>query len=166
MMAPGTRVAYFRQRIMMARGASATAVACQEMVLAASANARIRWKKSPGTWSMRKPKRSRICVLAMRMAMPLVKPTMTGRGKYFIAVPMPATPRRTSTQVPAKEALAAVLVYDPGKHADERARRAADLRFGAAESRNDEAGDDGAIDSGLRRYAGRDGKGHGEREGH
>ncbi len=45
---------------------------------------------------MRRPKRSRICVLAMRMAIPLVKPTITGRGKYFTAVPMPVTPRRTS----------------------------------------------------------------------
>jgi hypothetical protein len=33
----------------------------------------------------------------MRMAIPLVKPMMTGRGKYFTAVPMPVTPSRTSS---------------------------------------------------------------------
>src|SRR6266851_2061320 len=93
--APGTRFAYFRQAIMMASDTSERMVAGQEMVFQACANAFMRWKKSPGTWSIRNPKKSRICVLAMRMAIPFVKPTMTGRGKYLTAVPMPVTPSKT-----------------------------------------------------------------------
>ena len=34
-------------------------------------------------------------VEAMRMAIPLVKPVTTGRGKYLTAVPIPVTPRMT-----------------------------------------------------------------------
>ena len=33
----------------------------------------------------------------MRIAIPLVKPTTTGRGKYFTMVPMPVMPRSTSS---------------------------------------------------------------------
>ena len=40
----------------------------------------------------------------------------------------------------------------------------ADLCFRAAERRDEEAGDDGAIDSGLRGNAGGDGEGHRERQ--
>src|SRR5229473_1111526 len=32
----------------------------------------------------------------MRIAIPLVNPTITGRGKYFTALPIPVTPSRTS----------------------------------------------------------------------
>jgi len=32
----------------------------------------------------------------MRIAIPFVKPTTTGRGKYFTMVPMPVTPSNTS----------------------------------------------------------------------
>ena len=39
-----------------------------------------------------RPKKSRICVLAIRTAMPLVKPMTTGRGMYFTAVPRPVMP--------------------------------------------------------------------------
>src|SRR5712692_7193809 len=49
----------------------------------------------PGHVVHAQPKKSRICVLAMRMAIPFVKPTMTGRGKYLTAVPMPVTPSKT-----------------------------------------------------------------------
>ena len=64
-----------------------------------------------------------------------------------------------------EEAVDAVLGDNAGNHHDERAGGAADLRFGAAETGNDEARDDGAVDSGLRGYAGGDGEGHGERQG-
>ena len=46
---------------------------------------------------MRSPKKSRICVLAMRMAMPFVNPMITGRGKYLTAEPMPVIPRMSSS---------------------------------------------------------------------
>jgi len=34
---------------------------------------------------------------AIRIAIPFVKPTITGRGKYFTAVPIPVTPSSTSS---------------------------------------------------------------------
>ncbi len=46
--------------------------------------------------SMRSPRKSRICVLAIRTAMPLVKPMTTGRGMNLTAAPMPVTPSMTS----------------------------------------------------------------------
>ena len=52
--------------------------------------------KSPGMRSTVRPRKSRICVLAMITAMPLVKPTTTGRGMNLTAVPMPVAPRMTS----------------------------------------------------------------------
>ena len=59
-MAPGMRLAYLRQKIMMAMEKMASAVAGMEMVFQAAPKASMRWKKSPGTWSMRRPKKSRI----------------------------------------------------------------------------------------------------------
>jgi hypothetical protein len=47
---------------------------------------------------MRKPKKSLIWVLAMRMAMPFVKPMITGRGKYLTAAPIPVAPRMRSSK--------------------------------------------------------------------
>ena len=52
-------------------------------------------EKISGTLCIRNPKKSRICVLAIRMAMPLVKPMITGRGKHLTAVPMPVIPSST-----------------------------------------------------------------------
>ena len=49
---------------------------------------------SPGTAGVDRPKKSRICVLAMRTPMPLVKPMTTGRGMYLTAVPRPVMPSR------------------------------------------------------------------------
>ena len=54
----------------------------------------------------------------------------------------------------------------PGDDDDEGAGRPGDLHARAAERRHDEAGDDRAVDAGLRRQAGGDGKRHGERQGH
>ena len=87
---------------MTAKEASDTSVAGNEIVCHACPNARIRWKKSPGTLCIRNPKKSRICVLAIRMAMPLVKPMITGRGKYLTAVPMPVIPSSTNAIAGAK----------------------------------------------------------------
>ena len=59
----------------------------------------MRGQKSPGTSPTRSPKKSRSCVLAISTAMPLVKPTTTGRGMKRTAAPMPvsAHARRAST---------------------------------------------------------------------
>ncbi len=45
----------------------------------------MRARNSPGTFSICRPKKSLICVLAMMTAMPLVNPTTTGRGMNFTA---------------------------------------------------------------------------------
>ena len=57
-----------------------------------------------------------------------------------------------------------MLGDDAGHDHDEGAGRAADLTFGAAERRDEEAGDDRAVDPGLRRHAGRDGERHRQRQ--
>ena len=54
---------------------------------------------------------------------------------------------------------------DAGDDHDESAGGAANLRLGAAEQRNQETGDDSAVDTGLRGQSGGDGKSHGQRQG-
>src|SRR5258708_4862283 len=56
----------------------------------------MRPRNSPGTLSIFNPKKSLSCLLAIITAMPLVKPTTTGRGMNFTAVPKPVTPRISS----------------------------------------------------------------------
>ena len=56
----------------------------------------MRGQNSPGTTFKSRPKKSRICVLAISTAMPFVKPTTTGRGMNFTAEPMPVRPMTTS----------------------------------------------------------------------
>ena len=53
---------------------------------------------------------------------------------------------------------------DAGDHDDERAGRAADLEARSAERRDQEAGDDRAVDAGLRRQARRDRERHRQRQ--
>ena len=55
---------------------------------------------------------------------------------------------------------------DAGHHDDKGTRRTANLHVRAAERGDDEPGDDRAVDAGLRRHAGRDGKGHRQRQRH
>ena len=93
--APGIFLAYLRHSTITAMESSEIVVAGSEMVCHARPYACMRWKKSPGMCSICKPKKSRICVLAIRIAMPFVKPMTTGRGKYFTAVPMPVAPSST-----------------------------------------------------------------------
>ena len=60
----------------------------------------MRSQKTPGTLSTCSPKKSFICVLAIRMAIPLVNPITMGRGMNFTAEPMPVAPI-TSSRMPA-----------------------------------------------------------------
>ena len=114
------------------------------------------------------PKKSLICVLAITTAMPFVKPMTTGRGMNWTAVPMPVRPMITSSTP-------AIIVHmnrpstpylrDDARHDDdERAGRPADLHVRAAERRDEEAGDDRAVDAGLRRHAGGDRERHRQRQ--
>ncbi len=76
----------------MASVAPARAVAAGDHVGIASASARPRAMNSVGTLVMRRPNTSRICVLAISTAMPLVKPITTGCGMNFTAEPAPVAP--------------------------------------------------------------------------
>jgi hypothetical protein len=96
MMLPGMRRETRRQPRMTAMVPSASSVAAPDAVPAAAARTRRRSRNSPGSGGACRPNRSRICVLAIRMAMPLVKPITTGRGMYFTAVPSPVRPSRIS----------------------------------------------------------------------
>ena len=100
--------------------------------------------------------------------MPLVNPTTTGRGMKRTAVPVPVTPRMTSMTpaiiVHMNRPADAVLGDDAGDDDDEGAGRTADLDARAAERRDDEAGDDRAVDAGLGREAGGNRKRHRQRQ--
>ena len=81
---------------------------------------------------------------------------------------MPVTPSTTSIDAghhrAHEQAVDAVGRDDAGDDDDERAGRAADLEARAAERRDEEAGDDRAVQAGLRRHAGRDGERHRQRQ--
>ncbi len=64
------------------------------------------------------------------------------------------------------QAVDAVHGDDPGDHDDERAGGPANLSLRSAQGGDQKAGDDGAVDAGLRRQSGGDGEGHGQRQGH
>ncbi len=65
-----------------------------------------------------------------------------------------------------EQAVDAVSGDDAGDYDYEGAGRSADLGLRSAERGDQKAGDDGAVDSGLRREAGGDGEGHGQRQRH
>ncbi len=97
---PGTDDLRTRQAISTARLAIESAVAGHEMVWKLPASTLMRRANSPGIAARVSPKKSRICVLAMMIAMPLVKPTTTGRGMKLMALPMPVAPS-TMSMTPA-----------------------------------------------------------------
>ena len=79
--------------MMVTSATTASAVVGGDSVRACSASATILGQKAPGTVVSSTPKKSRICVLAMSTAIPLVKPTTTGRGMNDTAAPIPVAPR-------------------------------------------------------------------------
>ena len=94
---PGTFAEMRAIATMITSVPAASATAGGDHVDRCAASARILGMKSPGTASRRSPSRSRICVLAIRIAIPLVKPTTTGRGMNRTADPIPVTPSATSS---------------------------------------------------------------------
>ncbi len=77
----------------------------------------IRPRNSPGTLSALMPKKSLICVLAIRTAIPFVKPTNHGTGNIFLtAEPKPVAPRTTrntpAIRVHMKKAIHPVARHD------------------------------------------------------
>ena len=97
---PGMRFERTRHSNMVATVAAASTVAVSDHVGELAARAFMRRQNTPGTFSSCNPKKSLICVLAIRTAMPLVNPMTTGRGRNFTPVPMPVAPMTTS-RIPA-----------------------------------------------------------------
>ena len=89
---------------------------------------------------MCRPRKSRICVLAMSTAMPFVNPTTTGRGMNRTALPLPVSAEQDEHDAghhrADEEAGDPVVGDDARDHHDEGAGRAADLHARAAERRD------------------------------
>src|SRR4029078_3096013 len=105
-------------------------VAGHEIVKRFVASACTRPVKSPGTFSIASPKKSLICVRAISTAIPLVNPTITGRGMYFIVVPRPVRPSRSKIKPAINVQMHkqyAILRDNAVDDNDECACRAADL---------------------------------------
>ena len=165
---PGTLGSQRMTATMIASVTRATSVAWGENVRACDASATIRGANSPGTSFTSRPKKSRSCVLAMRTAIPFVKPTTTGRGNE--ANRRPHAGEAHDDQHDAghhgahEQAVHAVLRDDAGDDDDECACRSGDLHARTAQRRHDEAGHDRAVDAGLRRQARGDGERHRQRQ--
>src|SRR6266403_256421 len=133
MIAPGTRLAYFRHKIMMAN---------EEV-------ANLRAGDEDGD--------------------PVGEADNYGTGEVFDGGAHSRDPKHhqeyASHDGAGEKAVDAVLRDDAGDHHHESTGRAANLRFGAAQRRNDESGNNRAVDAGLRRYPGRNRKRHCQRQG-
>ena len=99
-MLPGIRREAFRRPRIMTTVAAARSVAAPEAVFAEDTSTFMRSRKSPGSVDVVRPKKSRICVLAISTPMPFVNPMTTGRGMNLTAVPRPVKPR-TMRMTPA-----------------------------------------------------------------
>ena len=125
---------------------------------------------SPGTGPASvMPKKSLSCVLAMTSAMPLVKPMTTGRGMYRTAVPVPVSAHDDEQHAghhraheQAVDAVASAMM--PATTTTNAPVGPPICTYGSAERGDEEAGDDRAVDAGLRRHAGRDGERHRQRQ--
>lgn len=84
---PGSRGARRRSPTISAIDASATATAAGLTVSRAAHSTGSLSMKSAGRWSMDRPRKSLIWLVAMTMAMPMVKPLTTGSGTKAISRP-------------------------------------------------------------------------------
>ena len=92
---PGTRLVTSGQERISTKEDSPMAVAVTLIVPRCCKSTHIFFANSLGTFSMVSPKKSFICVDAIRMAMPLVKPMVTGRGMNRTAPPSPVKAKTT-----------------------------------------------------------------------
>ena len=103
----------------------------------------------------------------MTVAMPAVKPVVTGCGMNWISRPSRATPIATSRK-PARarrqQAREALARHDRREDDDERRGRPRDLELRAAGQRDHDPRDDRRVQAVLRRHADRDGERHRERQ--
>ena len=107
-------------------------------------------------------------MLAMTSAMPLVNPTTTGLGMKRTAKSEEAGDDEDDAghHGAHEEAVHAVPCHDRRNHNDKGAGGAAYRISGSAECRNEKTCGDGAVDARLGRQPRRDGKCHGQRQGH
>ncbi len=128
----------------------------------------MRGRNSLGTAPIRSPKKSLICVDAIRMAMPLVNPMTTGRGMKRTAEPRPVSPMASRMMPAMSVTMARPLNAEAGHNArhdhDKCAGRSADLRARAAQSGNQKSGHNCRVKAGLRRDPGGNAEGHGQRQ--
>ena len=155
-MYPGTRGTWRFDMISSGSVPAPSSVARVRTCRMFRASVTIRGQNSPGT-GIASPKKSLSCVLAMRTRDAVGEPdddrprdeldrgAHAGRAEHDED---DAGHHRAHEQ-----AVEAVGGDDAGDDDDERARRTADLKTGSAERRNQEPGDDGAVDAGLRRHA-------------
>ncbi len=88
---PGTRFVSFGNSRMMRSEPMASRTADQRTLPRLSTRRRMRNRNSLGTVPVSRPRKSLICVEAIKTAIPFVKPIVTGRGIYFTAEPKPVT---------------------------------------------------------------------------
>ena len=105
-----------------------------------------------------------ICSVAITVAIPAVKPVVTGYGMNSMSSPRRATPIATSmtpAMIPAVSSPESPCLFTIGARMTTNAAVGpGDLELAAAEERHDGAGDDRRVEAVLRRRA------HGDRERH
>ena len=106
----------------------------------------------------------------MTVAIPVVKPVVTGYGMNWMRWPSRATPIATSSRPAMKPAVSSpespYLVTMGARITTNAAVGPGDLELAAPEQRHDRAGDDGRVEAVLRRRADGDGERHRERQRH
>src|SRR6218665_2585820 len=127
-------------------------------------------KKLPGMWVMDRPSQSLTCDNAISTAMPLVKPMTMLTGTKRTSVPSrknPSSSTRPPAAARADHRLAPPVALDNVvDDDDEGPRRPADLGIGAAQGRDQKAGNDGRPQPGPGRQAAGNRKRHGQWQRH
>ena len=95
-MEPGIRLVRRGSRRTIASVAKERPAARQDTVPTARLRTVMRGRKAAGRSTVVSPKKSLICVEAIRSAMPFVNPIVTGRGMNLTAAPRPVSPMITS----------------------------------------------------------------------
>ena len=110
------------------------------------------------------------CSVAITVAMPVVKPVVTGYGMNLMSVPSRQAPIATSRsaghEAGGEQAREPVLGDDGREDDDERRGRPRHLELAAAEERDGEPGEDRGVEPVLRRRADGDRERHRQRQRH
>ena len=111
-----------------------------------------------GTVASRSPRKSFTCDSAIVIAIPQVKPVVTGCGMNFTSVPSRAAPsdeQASRPPSPCRAADSAARIRDDRvDQADKRPGRSANLHPRSAQRRHEKAADDRRVDARARRHTG------------